>query len=77
MGENRGIGLAFAFGIAVGFAVSTLLIIWAGPASNLYKSGQVDAQNGKVYWHLEKQEDGTTKWRYREPESFALGEVKP
>lgn len=27
-----------------------------------YKQGQIDALNGKVFFELKKQEDGTTVW---------------
>lgn len=33
---------------------------------DLYKQGQIDAINGKIYYELKENPDGSSEWRYIE-----------
>lgn len=46
--------------VLVTFAVAGFLFF----AESQYKKGQIDALNGVVNYHLEKQKDGSTEWVY-------------
>ena len=35
---------------------------------NTYRHGQIDAINGKIFYHLEKNEDGSMSWIYKNKE---------
>jgi hypothetical protein len=48
---------------SIGLMMGVMLSIIADSCSNnTYKDGQIDAINGKVYYELRSQEDGTTDW---------------
>lgn len=47
------------FGYMLSSLVSQIL-------KNTYRDGQIDAINGKIFYHLEKNEDGSTSWIYKE-----------
>lgn len=52
----------FMWGICFGLFIVFLLILTTNPRENFYKKGQIDAINGKIAYHLVKQENGSTIW---------------
>ncbi len=52
-------GQIFLIGAMVGTALFLLISLSTG---STYKNGQIDAINGKIYYHVVAQDDGTTAW---------------
>ncbi len=48
--------------ILIGFIVYDILAWWK---RDTYRDGQIDAINGRIFYHLEKNEDGSTQWIYK------------
>jgi len=51
--------------IFIGFILSDVIALCKG---DTYRYGQIDAINGKIFYHLEKNEDGSTSWIYKNKE---------
>ena len=49
--------------ILMGFILGDIIALCKG---DTYRDGQIDAINGKIFYHLEKNEDGSTSWIYKE-----------
>jgi hypothetical protein len=49
----------FMIGVLLGILFSIVIRLSIG---DTYKDGQIDAINGKIYYELQLQEDGTTDW---------------
>jgi hypothetical protein len=47
----------------MGFILGDIIALCKG---DTYRDGQIDAINGKIFYHLEKNEDGSTSWIYKE-----------
>lgn len=48
--------------ILIGFILGDILALCK---RDTYRYGQIDAINGKIFYHLEKSEDGSTSWIYK------------
>jgi len=48
--------------ICIGFILSDIIALCKG---DTYRDGQIDAINGKIFYHLEKTKDGSTSWIYK------------
>lgn len=65
-GILAGAVLGFLIGVA---AVIDGSVIINQEFSRPYMRGQIDAQTGKIYWHLVKQSDGSVHWEYRKSQT--------
>jgi hypothetical protein len=48
--------------ILIGFILGDIL---SSCKRNTYRDGPIDAINGKIFYHLEKNEDGSMSWIYK------------
>ena len=54
----------FLFGVITGLLLATAAVGLVISNYGNYRDGQVDALNGRVYYELVRQEDGSTEWNY-------------
>ena len=53
----------FAVGVIFGFLLGCIVMVgFAVSTGSTYPGGQIDCLNGRIFYELVEQEDGTTKW---------------
>jgi len=48
--------------LTIAFVICLMIISYIGGINDGYKVGQVDAINGEIHYHLEKQPNGEMEW---------------